>query len=63
MKVFTSIFVLDSLHTTFADIDEAVRKPVEHSDLADVTDPRRLQVASLELWKEVPRSRQGGGTA
>ena len=63
MKVFTSVFVFDGLHATFNDLEEAVRRQAKHPEAAEVTDESGGQVAGLELWIDIPRSRIGGGTA
>jgi len=63
MKVFTSVFVFDSLHATVNDLEKAVRRQAEHREAAEVTEESCGQVASLELWINSPQNRIGGGPA
>jgi hypothetical protein len=59
MRVFTSVFVVDGLHTSFEDLERALRNDEERSESAAVTGTCREQIASLHLWMETPRNRTG----
>jgi len=63
MKVFTRIFVLDSLRATFDDMEQARANDVERFEMAEEAAVRGRQVASLQLWIDLPENRTGTPTA
>lgn len=48
MKVFTSIFVLDSVRTTFDDLELSVRLEHEHPEALESTDGHRRRFVELQ---------------
>ena len=48
MKVFTSIFVLDSVRTTFDDLELSVRMEKEHPEALESTNGLRRRFVELQ---------------
>ena len=59
MRVFTSVFVVDSVCTSFAEMEEALRSDVEHSAQAEEMDASLRHRVKVCVKKDAPRDCTG----